>query len=73
MKKTPISISMIKAYLFRFLDLGIILITLIFAVLVDQRVLTGNVFYISCCIYIFYQSLYLKYLVCIAHLSTIWV
>lgn len=44
MKKTPISISMIKAYLFRFLDLGIILITLIFAVLVDQRVLTGNVF-----------------------------
>ncbi len=44
-KGLTVSLTTLKAYLFRLSDFGIILITLIFAVLVDQRTLSWNVFY----------------------------
>jgi len=43
-KEYFISISRLKAYLFRFSDFGIILVTLTFSVLIDQRILTNKVF-----------------------------
>lgn len=43
-RKFTISIPVLKAYLFRLGDFGIILLTLLFGVLVDQRNVTANVF-----------------------------
>ena len=44
-KDFTVSLTTIKAYIYRLSDFGLILITLIFAVLVDQRSITENVFY----------------------------
>ena len=45
-KSITISLTKLKAYLFRLVDFGLILVTLLFAVLVDQRSISENAFYL---------------------------